>query len=69
MKWLKVAAILVAAVALAGCVSVTEVKSTNGHAYVKHGNMFGTNMLHCNSNNGDPQCWEVDEQEREGDDE
>jgi len=72
MNWLKILVLLAAAVLFAvlltGCVSVTRVQSTRGKAFVEHGTVFGTNMYNCDASDGKPECWPVKENELEGGD-
>ena len=64
-KLLIIAAIAAIVAILTGCVTSTAVRSTDGKAYVVNGSIFGTGMLNCDASDGNPECWPVDEQERE----
>jgi uncharacterized protein YceK len=56
---------VMAAALLTGCVTATVVKSTDGRAYVADGSWFGTHMVNCDATDGNPECWPVEEQNRE----
>ena len=61
----KVLLLLAAAALLSGCVTTTVVPSVDGRAYVADGSGFGTKMLNCDATDGNPECWPVEEQNRE----
>jgi hypothetical protein len=61
----KVMFFLAAALLLSGCVATTVVPSVDGKAYVAKGSWFGTKMLNCDATDGNPECWPVQEQNRE----
>lgn len=65
MTWKKVLLIVAAAAMLSGCMSQAAVISKEGKAYVVKGHVFGTKMYVCDATDGNPECWPVDEQERE----
>ena len=56
---------LAAAALLGGCVTHTAAPAVEGKAYVVDGSIFGTGMLYCDASDGNPECWPVNEQERE----
>jgi hypothetical protein len=56
---------VMAAALLTGCVTATVVQSTDGRAYVADGSWFGTHMVNCDATDGNPECWPVEEQNRE----
>jgi len=65
MNWkLALLALAAAAALLTGCVTHTAAPAVEGKAYVVDGSIFGTGMLNCEVNNGQPECWPVVEQER-----
>ena len=57
--------LIAAALLLSGCVATTIVQSVDGKAYVARGSWFGTKMLNCDATDGNPECWPVDEQNRD----
>jgi hypothetical protein len=57
--------ILAAGAILSGCITQAAVLSKEGKAYVVSGHIFGTKMYVCDATDGNPECWPVDEQERE----
>ena len=61
----RVLLLLGAALLLSGCVATTIVPSVDGKAYVARGSIFGTKMLNCDATDGNPECWPVEEQDRE----
>lgn len=48
-----------------GCVGMTATPAVQGKAYVVDGSLFGTSLYNCDSNNGEPVCWEVEQVEAE----
>ncbi len=64
MTWLKIVMILLTAILLTSCITATKVTSVQGKAYVMDGHMFGTGMLNCDANDGEPECWPVNEVQR-----
>lgn len=62
MHWLKIVAVIAAALMFSGCVTVAKVQSTKAKAYVADGNIFGTDMYYCDASDGTPECWPVNEQ-------
>lgn len=65
MSLKKVMVLIAAAALLSGCVATTVVKSVDGRAYVAKGSWFGTKMYNCDATDGNPECWPVEEQEKE----
>jgi hypothetical protein len=57
--------LVVVTMSLAGCVATTVVQSVDGKAYVAQGSIFGTKMLNCDAADGNPECWPVEERNRE----
>jgi len=64
-KMVFMVAALIAAALLTGCVTTTMVKSVDGRAYIADGSWFGTHMINCDATDGNPECWPVEEQNRE----
>jgi hypothetical protein len=58
-------AVLMAAALLTGCITTTLVESTDGKAYIVDGSFFGTHMINCDATDGNPECWPVQEQNKE----
>lgn len=66
VKWLVFLVMAVMAAALlTGCKTATVVSSVDGRAYIKDGSWFGTHMINCDATDGNPECWPVEEQNRE----
>jgi hypothetical protein len=63
MNWKLALFALAAAALLTACVTHTAAPAVEGKAYVADGHIFGTKMLNCEVNNGQPECWPVIEQE------
>jgi len=66
MNWKNTIWVLLTAIMLSACVSVTKVQSTGAKAYVVDGHIFGTDMLNCDASDGTPECWPVVEKEGKG---
>ena len=55
--------IMIAGVAMSGCMAMTATPSTQGKAYVTTNSIFKGDMYYCDAREGRPECWVVKEAE------